>query len=192
MSITPPNLTPVSYLVLGLVRRFGPLTPYDLEARVDQSIGYFWSFAHSQLYAEPRRLATAGLLTEEIEEGGRRRRVYAVTARGEEVLAEWVREPVAQPPQFRDLALLKLFFGDSAETPDLVGLAQAQTATHEARLAEYQRIDDRLAEFPRAVFARATVQLGLRLEEAMVGFWSGLAAHPPRLRTASAGAGAGP
>ena len=56
-----PILTPVSYLVLGWISR-RPATPYELKRMSAQSVGYFWEFPHSQLYAEPARLAKLGLL----------------------------------------------------------------------------------------------------------------------------------
>ncbi len=64
---------PVSYLVLGIVAVRGPSTSYDLKRFVQLSIGHFWPFPHTQLYAEPARLAEAGLLEETQEESGRRR-----------------------------------------------------------------------------------------------------------------------
>ncbi len=70
-------LTPVSYLVLGEVARRGSATPYELKVAVAGSIGNCWSFPHAQLYKEPPRLAAAGLLSEEREESGRRRRSFA-------------------------------------------------------------------------------------------------------------------
>ena len=73
------NLTPTSYVVLGLVAERDGLTSYELKQHVAQSIGYFWPFPHSQLYAEPHRLAEAGLLTETTEASGRRRTTYRVT-----------------------------------------------------------------------------------------------------------------
>ena len=58
-------LTPTSYLVLGLVGHLGSATSYDLKQAVAGTIGGFWSVPHSQLYAEPARLARVGFLTEE-------------------------------------------------------------------------------------------------------------------------------
>ena len=72
---------PVSYLVLGIVALRGPSTSYDLKRFVQLTIGNFWPFPHTQLYAEPARLAEAGLLEETREETGRRRRYYSITAR---------------------------------------------------------------------------------------------------------------
>ena len=51
------RLTPTSYIVLGFLSLLGEATPYDLKRMVSVSVGHFWSFPHSQLYAEPDRLA---------------------------------------------------------------------------------------------------------------------------------------
>src|SRR3954469_15254102 len=110
-----PTLTPTSYLVLGLVAREGECTSYDMKIMVSRSIGYFWTFPHSQLYAEPARHAEIGLLAEEQEAGGRKRRTYRLTDPGRDALRSWLAEPTDEPTEIRDLAVLKLFFGSEAE-----------------------------------------------------------------------------
>ena len=59
-----------------------PTTPYALKQMVARSVGYFWTLQHAQLYTEPERLAGAGYVTEERERGGRRRKLYTITAAG--------------------------------------------------------------------------------------------------------------
>ncbi|WP_433426500.1 PadR family transcriptional regulator (plasmid) [Microtetraspora malaysiensis] len=71
----------------------------------------------SQLYAEPQRLVTLGLVSATQEEIGRRRRTFAVTDTGREELVRWLGEP-AEASQHRDPAMLKLFFMDAA--PELI------------------------------------------------------------------------
>src|SRR6478672_2267938 len=66
-----PQLTPVSYVVLGMVAE-GATTSYDMKQKASRSVGYFWNFPHSQLYAEPGHLVELGLLDEEREAEGRR------------------------------------------------------------------------------------------------------------------------
>jgi PadR family transcriptional regulator, regulatory protein AphA len=127
------SLTPVSYVVLGLVARDGPVTPYDLKAAVGLGVAHFWPFPHSQIYSESERLARLGLLVEERETTGRRRRHYRVTAEGEKALAAWLAEPTSEVPQMRSLALLKLYFGQLAHPEDLAALARAQQAMHRER-----------------------------------------------------------
>ena len=68
------RLTPTSYLVLTLIEAMEPATPYDLKRAAAEGIGNLWALPHTQLYAECGRLAEAGLLTEEREADGRRRR----------------------------------------------------------------------------------------------------------------------
>src|SRR4051794_31960428 len=68
------RLTPTSYVVLGLVRELGEATPYALKQAAALSVGNFWSLQHAQLYSEPERLAKAGLLDEELETTGPRRK----------------------------------------------------------------------------------------------------------------------
>jgi DNA-binding PadR family transcriptional regulator len=83
-----------------------------------------------QIYAETERLARLGLLAEEREQTGRRRRSYRITAEGRAALAEWLAEPTDEPPQFRSLGLLKLFFGQHARPEDVAALARAQAELH--------------------------------------------------------------
>src|SRR5215469_9710706 len=108
-SVSTRELTPVSYLVLGLVASEAS-TSYELKQKVADSVGFMWSFPHSALYAEPARLVGLGLLSDRQEDHGRRRRLYTITDEGRAELEGWLREPAAEPPQLRDLGLLKLFF----------------------------------------------------------------------------------
>lgn len=127
------QLTPTSYIVLGLLAQAGEATPYQLKQIVDISVGHFWSLPRSQLYAEPARLAQAGYLTEDREQDGRRRKRYAVTKRGHEALRRWTGAPTEEFTELRDLALLKLFFG-----ADPVPMAEAQLAALRPRLELYE------------------------------------------------------
>ena len=129
-SMSRTDLTPVSYVVLGLVARDGPSTPYALKAAVGRGIAHFWQFPHSQIYAETERLARLGLLTEEREQTGRRRRSYRITAEGRAALAAWLAEPTDGALQVRSLGLLKLFFAQHAAPEDVAELARVQAELH--------------------------------------------------------------
>ncbi len=165
------NLTPTSYVVLGLVASRGPSTPYQLKAAVAESIGHFWSFPHAQLYSEPPRLAGAGLLVEEREDAGRRRRRFSITADGRKALRAWLAEPTADSAEIRDPGLLKLFFADLGSATDLAVLATEQEGIHSRRLAAYRDLDTQLEAADIHGQARTTLQLGLRFEAVAVDFW---------------------
>ncbi|HEY2767643.1 MAG TPA: PadR family transcriptional regulator [Solirubrobacteraceae bacterium] len=105
------RLTHTSYAVFSLLNLLGEATPYELKQLLERSIENFWPIPHTTFYAEPERLASAGYLSSEQEPGGRRRKRYALTDRGREALAEWVRDPDFAPPQYRDEGMLKIFAG---------------------------------------------------------------------------------
>jgi DNA-binding PadR family transcriptional regulator len=125
-----------------------------------------WSLQHTQLYAEPERLAASGYLTVTQEETGRRRKVYRITDAGREALGAWLgAPPTDELPEIRDIHLLKVFFG-----ADPLPIARRQARAHEAKLAEYQELTDCLEkalEFGQAMALRA----GLAHEREMIQFW---------------------
>ncbi|HLM27760.1 MAG TPA: PadR family transcriptional regulator [Thermoleophilaceae bacterium] len=169
------RLTPVSYIVLGLIELAGgEATPYSLKQLVPLTVGHFWTVQHAQLYSEPERLAGAGLLEEEREEGGRRRRIYRLTDAGRAALDSWRAEPTDELVELRAPGVLQLFFGaDPAE------LAPLQAEAYQRELAELESIregDDGTG--PRGPWL--ALEAGIRASTAAVEFWDDLARRHPR------------
>ena len=164
--VSTPRLTDTSYAVLGLVERFEPITPYRLKQVAQVSILHFWSIPHTQIYTECTRLAGAGLLAEQREETGRRRRVYTLSGAGREALDRWRDDPATDIYELRDPGLLKLFCG-----ADPVRLAETQLEQHEHRLELYRKLaasDD----MPHGM--RLALEGGIGHEREYVRFWSRL------------------
>ena len=162
----PRPLSDTSYAVLGLLDVCGPSTPYRLKQIAQISIFHFWSIPHTQLYTECARLAEAGLLDERREEGGRRRRVYSLTAAGRKALERWRGDPHADLYELRDPGLLKLFFGANP-----AALAEAQLERHRARLSEYEEMAGD-GDLPNGM--RLLLESGIGHEREYVRFWSRL------------------
>jgi len=197
------QLTPTSYLVLGLLAREGPSTPYELKRHVAGTLGHFWSFPHTLLYGEPARLASLGLLTERREEDGRRRRVFTITQAGLDALHAWLGRPSRQPTELRDPGLLQLFFADLGPPEARLAIAAEQLAIHRVMLAGYeddQRVDQARGRAGpgRATGAASpsgrrtterwrgeTLRMGLLYERAAIAFWEGVAIgdRPPEAAT---------
>jgi DNA-binding PadR family transcriptional regulator len=167
--MTENRLTPTSYVVLGLIERMQPASPYDLKRAVSMGVGQFWSLPHTQLYAECARLGEAGLLSERREENGRRRRIYRLTKSGEEALDRWRSESTSDLYELRDAGLLKLFFGADAKK-----LAPQQLEAHEEKLREYEvQLDECLAmKAPEGVIH--AIEAGIGHEREYVRFWKRL------------------
>lgn len=125
------RLTPNSYALLALLDQMGEGTSYDIKQAIEISIQNFWPVPHTTAYEEPARLAAAGYLSAQQEEGGRRRRVYSLTDAGREALAAWADEPTASPPQLREEAVLKVFAG-GAPGP----LLEGRIAWHRGKIEE--------------------------------------------------------
>jgi DNA-binding PadR family transcriptional regulator len=173
---TEPELSRSAYVVLGLVARYGPLTPYDLKARVADSVGHFWPIPRAQLYRDAPRLAELGYLEERAEQGGRRRRVFALTPVGRDVLDAWLADATTTDPETRDPALLKLAFADLSGPQELSDLAVGQAARHAEWLADYRARRASLDPSDPASVARARVlALAILHEQTHVDFWSALA-----------------
>jgi DNA-binding PadR family transcriptional regulator len=165
------SLTPTSYIVLGLVNAAGEATPYALKQMAAATIGNFFSIPHSQIYAEPDRLAEGGFLRIRREEGGRRRKHYALTPRGRRALADWLEAPTAEMYELRDPGLLKLALGSDPKR-----LARAQLPAHEERLRRFQEILKILEASGAPAEQRLVVESGIGHEREYVRFWKRVAA----------------
>jgi DNA-binding PadR family transcriptional regulator len=163
------QLTPTSYVVLGLLSLAGEATSYDLKRLVAESVGYFWALPHSQLYAEPARLAKGGYVSEKRETSGRRRRHYSLTEKGRGALEDWAGALPEELGELRDPGILKLFFGADPPT-----LARSQLELHGRRLREYEEM---LAGYGPHLppGPRLALEAGIGHEREYLRFWRDLA-----------------
>jgi DNA-binding PadR family transcriptional regulator len=166
VGMSTPRLTDTSYAVMGLLDLFEPATPYQLKQVAQVSILHFWSIPHTQLYSECTRLAKAGLLDEQRERTGRRRRIFRLSKAGRKALREWRADPQTDVYELRDPGLLKLFSG-----ADPVQLAETQLELHERRLHSYEELRDN-TDMPEG--ARLALEAGIGHEREYVRFWSRL------------------
>jgi len=166
------RLTPTSYIVLGMLAEADGadgVTPYDLKGKVAM-ISNLWSVQHTQLYAEPERLAKAGYLSEQREEGGRRRKLYRITQAGRDALAGWLSaEPGDELPEVRDISLLKVYFG-----ADPGPIAARRVAVHRAKLRQYEELAKEL-EGTGITGPLTALRAGLGHEREWVKYWAALA-----------------
>lgn len=119
--------------MLTLVGRGGATASELAEMRERGRI--YWAAPRSQWFAEPKRLAEAGLLEATGEPGvtGPRTR-YAVTAAGREAVSRWLRTP-AGLPRMQHEPLLRVLAADLVDDPAdaLAGLAHLRGEIDAAR-----------------------------------------------------------
>ena len=136
------ELSATAKVILGLLA-MRPRSGYEIKTFVDRSTRYFWAASYGQIYPELKRLAEAGLVEgTDSPTGGRRRTVYELTAAGRHALEEWHAEPT-EHFQYRDEAMLKLFFAGAVAPGRAAEIArdraeQALEAADELRAVEEQ------------------------------------------------------
>ena len=136
------ELTGVGKVILGALHgraRSG----YEIKQLVDRSTRFFWAASYGQIYPELRRLEKAGLVAGESNpSGGRKRRVYRLTAAGREVLHDWLTSPEATH-EVRDEGLLKLFFADALAPDEALELVRAMRSRRLGTLEHLRAIEAR-------------------------------------------------
>jgi PadR family transcriptional regulator, regulatory protein AphA len=166
-------LDETSYIVLGLLELAEPATPYDLERVARLSTVRFWTIPHSRLYSECARLAEEGLLDEEREQTGRRRRIYRVTAAGREAMKAWREDPAETHDEVHSVGLLKLFLG-----ADPAMLAAVYLPEHEERLHKYEALREVSLDLDPPRGGMLALEAGIGFQREAVRFWKSLLEAP--------------
>lgn len=118
------RLSPTSLAVLGLLA-LRPWSAYQLTQQIHRSLRYMHPASERNLYAEPKRLAAAGLVRIRQETAGRRSRtVYEITPAGRDTLRRQMATPT-RPPQLEFDAMQRLVFADQGSKQDLLDTLDA-------------------------------------------------------------------
>ena len=136
-------MTPTEVAVLGLLTD-GERSGYDLLRSAEQSVGFFWTPAKTQLYAVLRRLVENGFATDRrVRQADRPdKTLYRITEAGLERLRaglEQVHSTVNKNP-----LELRIFFGD--HRPREAVVADLEAVRDNAR-AHLQRLEEIEATF---------------------------------------------
>jgi PadR family transcriptional regulator, regulatory protein AphA len=134
------RVTPTEVAVLGLLTD-GERSGYDLLRSAEQSIGFFWTPAKTQLYAVLRRLVDHGYATVRRVRQDQRpdKYLYKVTRLGEERLREGL-EQVGSSVNKNPLEL-KIFFGDLRPLGAVIVDLERVRDNGRAHLAELEEIE---------------------------------------------------
>lgn len=135
----PSSPLPVTtFAVLGLIAR-GPASGYEVQHRLRAGAAHFWHASYSQIYAELRRLATLGYVTEREVRQERRpnKRIYTITQEGEAALVAWLEESWGLA-HLRDESLVKLMLADPLPPARVAAEMRRLKAAHQRRRAQFE------------------------------------------------------
>jgi DNA-binding PadR family transcriptional regulator len=169
------SLTTTSYAVLSVLA-LGDHSTYELTRQMRLSLHYLWPRAESNVYAEPKRLVTAGLAESREEwNGSRRRTVYSITSAGRSALADWLASPSACQ-RYESESVLKVFFAENGTLDDLLTSIRALREDAVAALEHFQRVADRYAagegQYPERFALSALVARLLSEQQAATTRWA--------------------
>lgn len=165
------SLTTTSYAILGLLA-IRPWSTYELTQLMRHpgaALRFVWPRAESNLYAEPKRLVEAGMVTAEVVwNGDRKRTVYSITRQGAAAVREWLATDPA-PQRLESESALHILYANLGSKDDLLAtIARVAADAHEAigelcdLAGEYARGEGR---FPERIHVN-TLLLTLLVEQA--------------------------
>lgn len=126
----------LQYVLLGLLAK-QDLTGYDIKKLFAQEVGDFWCARHSQVYPELRKLEANGLIASHTGTTGTRlqKKYYHLAPAGQQLLQEWLAQPLGDMMPTRDEFTMKLYLIRSRKDPQLRQLFQEDIRRHEEHLA---------------------------------------------------------
>ena len=164
--------------LLGLIN-YRPMTGYEMVKEFDESLAYFWHASPQQIYKELDAMEKSGWLVSEriMQTEKPNKRVYSITPKGKEVLADWVSKS--------DNGVNKFMQG---KNPFLMRLAFAGEGSDENALQMLYEFREQYLSFAKKmeninmdeIMAEETAALGHKVMK----YWKIVALHGDIIRKA--------
>ena len=135
------------FILLGLITTECK-SGYDIKQMIDQSLSHFWKISYGQIYPNLKKLVEEGLatVTETVQEGKPDKKEYHITKAGQQLLKDWLQQPLTEFPTERNEMLLKLFFSRHQEKAVALEQVQAYKDRLTERYLVYEGIKTYIAE----------------------------------------------
>jgi PadR family transcriptional regulator AphA len=138
----------IQYAILGLLSQQS-LTGYDLKKLFADTETLYWSGNNNQIYRTLVKLHEDGLVTQEVfpQEDAPARKVYTITARGQQALLGWLQTP-PELPEVHNHFMLQLTWADQLDDVDLDSLLSdyaEELRVKQMMIREQQQRDQRQA-----------------------------------------------
>jgi len=99
----------LEYIILGFLMS-GRTSGYDLKQWMTHSTSYFFDASFGSIYPALKRLTEKNMVTfNEVVEGNKYKKVYAITDAGKDAFLQWLKQPITFEKSRQD-HLVKIFF----------------------------------------------------------------------------------
>jgi len=148
----------VQHAVLGVVSRNPEgIHGYAVRRQGERLLGHFWRLNFGEVYRILDRLAADGLIEQVAEGAESARKLYRITARGQQSLDDFVLSPQTDAPRpLRQELAVKLLFASPESLPELLKLVERQ---REAYMQELHKLGSERRKMRRAPFDAFVTQL---------------------------------
>lgn len=153
-----------------------PQSGYDLTKNFEESVGCFWKATHQQIYRELSKLEAEGWVqpTTVAQEGRPDKKVYGITASGQQHLTTWIATP-CDTMAIKEELLVKVFVGALVPTPIIRQQLLHHRQIHIDQLARYRQIEAVEFSNPKTLTLDETMQYlvlrrGIRYETDWIGW----------------------
>lgn len=159
----------LEYIFLGFFM-YGEMSGYDLKQKMAKSTSNFFDASFGSIYPALKRLEGKGhIISREIVDGGKFKKVYAISGEGRTDFLNWLEQPIELSKTKPDY-LVKVFF---------LGLLPKEKAiaSLEAFIGEVEPVAESLREKEAGlrenedIFPLATLQFGIRYYDLVLD-WS--------------------
>lgn len=156
------ELTATEAAILALLA-YGKRSGYEVSKAIEQSVGFFWNPAKSQLYAVLPRLVDRGFATVRRvrQEDRPDKQVYAITRAGRKAVEQWLADPDFEPDPARHPFLLKLFFAGLAGEGTAHALLEERRRRKGEFVAQLEAIEARVRGDDANFYGYLTLTFGL-------------------------------
>ena len=169
------NLNPINATAASLLGflHAGPMTGWELDAAVENTIAHFWNVTRSQVYRELRTLAELGYV-EAGDTGPRDRRPYTITDAGRAAFSSWIVRDPGQPIVRMPL-LLTVFFGRHLPPERLAEIIEKELREGAEALRQFEEMQQDGVGDP---FMHQVLQFGIDYQKTLLAWLQKLSKEP--------------
>ena len=147
------------YALLALLSE-GEAHGYALRKRFTQRVGPFWHPNIGQIYQVLHELERRGHVTRhDVTTGGRLRRLFRLTLRGDRALRTWLARRPAWPPPLRDEIIVRMLAAERQGAPALLAQVERQETEYRRYLTVVQSETTRDGSLTRRLAHEAVLGL---------------------------------
>jgi PadR family transcriptional regulator AphA len=162
------------YALLGVLSMKSS-SGYDIKKFCDKTISHFWNENFGHIYPVLSELQKDGLISQEGQDGGVRRKVYGITDKGRKEFLEWLVQPIEYQPARSEL-LLKLSFGLQIPKEKLIEMLEEVKERNLEKAQQYKLLeqsysrDEKARKHSQYIYWLAPLRYGIISSEAAVSW----------------------